>query len=79
MKIGNGFFGNVADFQYLETAVRNQNSIQEEIKRGRNSCYSFCRSAQKLLFLEYEEYNFACGSVWVRNLVSGIERKTEGL
>jgi hypothetical protein len=37
IKIGNRCFENVAQFTYLETAVTNQNPIQEEIKRRLNS------------------------------------------
>jgi hypothetical protein len=31
--IGNRYFENVAQFRYLEMIIRNQNPIQEEIKR----------------------------------------------
>jgi hypothetical protein len=42
MKIGNGFFERVEKFKYLGTTLKNQNSVQEEIKSGLNSgnaCY----------------------------------------
>jgi hypothetical protein len=42
IKIGNRCFENVEQFGYLGTIVRNQNLIQEEIKRISNSdnaCY----------------------------------------
>jgi hypothetical protein len=42
MKTDNSFFERVEDFKYLETALTNQNSIQEEIKRklkSGNACY----------------------------------------
>jgi hypothetical protein len=42
IKIANRCFENVAQFSYLETTVRNQSLIQDEIKRKLNSgnaCY----------------------------------------
>jgi hypothetical protein len=75
IKIENRSFENVSQFKYLETTVTNQNLIQVEIKRrliSRNACY---HSVQKLLSSRLtsnkrknqniQEYNFACGSVWV--------------
>jgi hypothetical protein len=50
IKIGNRLFENVALFEYLGTAVTNQNLIYEEIKRrlkSGNACYN---SVQNLLF-----------------------------
>jgi hypothetical protein len=32
LKIGNGWFENVAQFRYLGTTITNQNLIQEEIR-----------------------------------------------
>ena len=49
MKIDNSSFGRVEEFKYLERTLRNQNSIQEEIKsrfKSRNACYD---SVQNLL------------------------------
>jgi hypothetical protein len=37
IKIGNRCFENVTQFRYLGTTIRNQNLIQEEIKRRLNS------------------------------------------
>jgi hypothetical protein len=63
MKIANRLFGNVPQFKYLGTTVRNQNLIQEEIKRRLNSgnaCYhlvqnilSFRLLSKNLKKLEY--------------------------
>jgi len=42
MKIGNGSFERLEEFKYLGTALREQNSIQEEIKsrlKSGNACY----------------------------------------
>jgi hypothetical protein len=42
IKIANRCFENVAQFRYLSTTIRNQNLIQEKIKRRLNSgsaCY----------------------------------------
>jgi hypothetical protein len=42
MKIANRSFENVSQFKYLGTTVTNQNLVQEEIKRRKNSdnaCY----------------------------------------
>jgi hypothetical protein len=51
IKIGNRLFENVAQFRYLGTTIRNQNLIEEEIKRRLNSGNA-C-------------YHSVCGSVWV--------------
>jgi ribosomal protein S2 len=43
IKIANRCFENVVQFRYLGTTIRNQNLIQEEIKKGLNSgnaCYN---------------------------------------
>jgi hypothetical protein len=55
MKIGNRFFGIVAQLTYLGTIVINQNLIYEEIKRTLNSgnvCYHSDHniSSSRLLF-----------------------------
>jgi hypothetical protein len=49
IKIGNRSFENVSQFKYMKTTVRNQNLIQEEIKRRLNSGNVCYHSVQKLL------------------------------
>jgi hypothetical protein len=39
MKNDNRFFEMLEDFAYLETTLRNQNSIQEEIKSRLSECW----------------------------------------
>jgi hypothetical protein len=71
---------------YLGTTVTNQNLIQEEIKRRLkwgNACY---HSVQKILsshlppknvkIREFKTISFACGFVFVLNLVSDIKGRT---
>jgi hypothetical protein len=47
VKIVNRCVGNVAEVRYFETAVRDKNLIQEEIKRRLNSCNGCYTSIQK--------------------------------
>jgi hypothetical protein len=75
IKIVNRLFENVSLLKYLETTVTIKNFIQEEIKRrliSRNACYhsvqkllSFCLPSKKRKNRNMQEYNFACGSIWM--------------
>jgi hypothetical protein len=49
IKMANKFFENMAQFNYLGTAVTNQNLIQEEIKMRKNSGNASYHSVQKHL------------------------------
>jgi hypothetical protein len=49
IKRGNRCCGNVDQFRYLGTTIRNQNLIQEEIKRRFNSGNACYHSVQNLL------------------------------
>jgi len=48
IKIDNSFIGRVEQFTYLGTTLRNQNSIQEEIKSGLKSGNAYYLSVQNL-------------------------------
>jgi hypothetical protein len=50
MNIPKRTFENVAQFEYLRMTVRNQNLIQEEIKRRLNSGKACYHSVQNLLY-----------------------------
>jgi hypothetical protein len=75
LRIANRSFGNVSQIKYLRTTVINQNLIQDEIKRRLNSgnaCYQLVQKllssrllSKKLKNKNTQDYNFACGSVWV--------------
>jgi hypothetical protein len=49
MKIANRSFENMSHFSYLDITVRNQNLIQEEIRRRLNSGNACYHSVQNLL------------------------------
>jgi hypothetical protein len=49
IKTANRSFANVSQFKYLRMTVRNQNWIQEEIKRRLNSGNACYHSVQNLL------------------------------
>jgi hypothetical protein len=65
----------VSQFKYLETAVANRNLIPEEIKTKLsfgNACYHLAHNllsswllSKKCKNENLQDYNFACGSVWV--------------
>jgi hypothetical protein len=83
INIANRFFENVAQLNYLGKTLTNQNFIEEEIKRRLNSGNACCRSVQNLLSsrllsknIKIKYTNFACGSLWVWNLVSDIKEGT---
>jgi hypothetical protein len=74
IKTGNRHLENVAQFKYLGTTITNRNLIQEEIKSRLNSgnvCYHSVqnilpsRLLSKTQNLNIQNYNFACGSVWL--------------
>jgi hypothetical protein len=58
IKIVNRPFEYVSQFKYLGTTVTNQNLIQEGIKKR----YS---TIEKRRNYNIQDYNFACGSVWL--------------
>jgi ribosomal protein S2 len=49
INVANRCFENVAQFRYLGTTVTNQNLIQEEIKRRRNSGNACYHTVQNIL------------------------------
>jgi hypothetical protein len=49
IKVADGSFENVSQFQYFGMTITNQNLIQEDIKRRLNSDIACWRSVQKLL------------------------------
>jgi hypothetical protein len=75
LDLANRSFGIVVHFRYWRTTVTNQNFIQEEIKSRLNSgnaCYHSVQniSPSRLLpqnakIWNIQNYNFACGSVWM--------------
>jgi hypothetical protein len=72
--------------QIFENDCNKLNSIQEEIevrlysdKASYHSVHNLLSSRllSKNVKISYvQDYNFACGSIWVLNLVSDIKRKT---
>jgi hypothetical protein len=86
-KIANSLFENVSQFKYFGTRVRNQNLIQEEMKRRLSSGNASYHSIQSLLSsrllsknlkmrIYIQDNNFPCDFVWVRNLVSDTKGGT---
>ena len=72
--------------KHLETTMKNQNCIQEENKSSLTSGNAFCLPVHHLLsscllsknvkIKNIQNYNFACCSVWMWNLVSDTEGRT---
>jgi hypothetical protein len=70
----------INSLRYLGTTITNQNLIQEEIKRlnsGNAGYHSVQNLLSSRLLSKNKNYNFACGSVWVRNLVFNIKGGTQ--
>jgi hypothetical protein len=75
IKTANRSFENLSQFKYLGTIVTNQNLIQDDIKRRLNSSNAllqfsqepsvFSSAVEKHKDYNIQDYNFACGSVWV--------------
>jgi hypothetical protein len=73
MKIDNSLFERVEEFEYLGKTIKNQNSIQEEIKsrlRSGNVWYHLVQNIlsygllSKNIKIKIQKYNFACCFVW---------------
>jgi hypothetical protein len=71
IKIANRSFESVSQFKYLGMTVINQNLVQEDIKRRmmlvtiRVQNLVFLSAVKKCKHYNIQDYNFACGSVWV--------------
>jgi hypothetical protein len=76
IETANRLFENVSQMKYLIMTVTNQNYIQEESKRRLNSGNACHHTVQNLLSYNIQDYNFACDSVWLQNLVSDIKVRT---
>jgi hypothetical protein len=68
-----GNYEEFTQFKYLGTTVTNQNLIQEEVKRRLKCLLPFSPEPSVFLSLvkkskneNIQDYNFACGFVWVR-------------
>jgi hypothetical protein len=84
--IANRAFENVVQFKHLGMTIKNQNLIQEKIKRRLTPGNAYYNSVQNLLsscllsknvkITIYKNCNFVYGSVWVLNFVSDINSLT---
>jgi hypothetical protein len=72
IKIGNRLFENVSQFKYLGITVTNRNLIQEEclLPVGPEPSV-FLPDVEKCKGQNIQDYNFACGSIWVLNSKGG--------
>jgi len=76
MEVNNSYLERVEKFKYLGRNLKNQNSIQEEVKSKLklvNACYFSQFAIQKFKDKKIQNFNFACCFVWVRKLVTHIE------
>jgi hypothetical protein len=76
IKIENRSFENVSQFKYLRNTVTNQNLIQEKLRGGYDLFFFPPSIVNTYKNQNTQYYNFACVSVCLQNLVSGIKSAT---